>query len=147
MYDQGLLAANDFASLQSFAVEQSTEFELPRELRPKNAYNLIRLIVTARDWLRTGTPRLRTEGAVRDELLHIKSGQVPLDAVLARAEALVPELEAARDGSPLPKKADVGAADALLRRIRTEMSRRQDRPGPFGRDAAPLELARWEEDE
>jgi hypothetical protein len=66
--------------------------------------------------------------------------------VLARAEALVPELEAARDGSPLPGKADVGAADALLRRVRGEMARRRDDAGPWGREAPPLALASWEDD-
>ena len=41
--DQGLLEANEFAALVSFARDKAADFDLPRELRPKNAYNLIRL--------------------------------------------------------------------------------------------------------
>src|SRR5262249_51565522 len=39
MYDQGLIAANDWASLKAAA---RFPIALPRDLRPKNAYNLIR---------------------------------------------------------------------------------------------------------
>ena len=48
MYDQGLIAANDWASLRAAAQH---ELELPRDLRPKNAYNLIRLLDLAIRWL------------------------------------------------------------------------------------------------
>ena len=44
--DQGLLDANEFAALVRFARDRSADFELPRELRPKNAYNLVRLLAT-----------------------------------------------------------------------------------------------------
>jgi hypothetical protein len=46
MADQGLLDAIEFAALVRFARERSHDFELPRELRPKNAYNLLRLLAT-----------------------------------------------------------------------------------------------------
>ncbi len=54
MHDQGLLRTSDFASLVSFARDEAADFELPRELRPKNAYNLVRLIAAATTWLRVG---------------------------------------------------------------------------------------------
>src|SRR5690606_27151259 len=56
MFDQGLLDDRDFKSLVTFAASRQHEFDLPRELRPKNAYNLLRLLATATRWLRTGQP-------------------------------------------------------------------------------------------
>jgi hypothetical protein len=76
-------------------------------------------------------------GSVRDRLLEIKRGAVELDAVLREAEALVPDLEAARDATPLPKRPDLARADAVLRRTSEEVARRwvERVPGPFGADA------------
>ena len=150
MYDQGLIAHNELAALRDFAVSaEAATFELPRELRPKNAYNLLRLIGCAIAWLRTGVPSLRVEGEFRDELFAIKRGHVALDEVLRRAEARIPELEAARRDSPLPAKPDVARADALLRRVRQASARRwaDGAPGPLGVDAPPLPAVSWEDDE
>ena len=145
--DQGLLDASEFAALVRFARDKAADFELPRELRPKNAYNLVRLLATATRWLREGTPTFAVEGTLRDRLLAIKSGQVSLDDVLSEAEAMAPELERARDASTLPKRPDVRRADALLRRVGEEVARRwpSGAPGPLGRDApAPPEVT-WNE--
>jgi len=148
LFDQGLLGARDFVSLVRFAREGAgADFELPRELRPKNAYNLIRLLLTAIRWLRTGAPQLEMVGEDRDRLLAVKRGHVPLDDVIAAADALTPELDAAREASPLPRRPDAARADALLRRIRLEVARRfitQD-PGPFGRNAPEPAMVAWEE--
>ncbi|MGC4118143.1 MAG: nucleotidyltransferase domain-containing protein [Myxococcales bacterium] len=124
LFDQGLLAAGDFASLVAYARGGGLQPEPARELRPKNAYNLLRLISVATGWLRTGRPQLRMEGAVRDRLLAIKRGQVTLDEVLAEAAALVPELEAARDATSLPAGPDLVRVDALARRLHEEVARR-----------------------
>jgi hypothetical protein len=137
LFDQGLLDANDFAALVRYAREGGKQPEPARELRPKNAYNLLRLIHVATGWLRDGRPELEMKGAVRDRLLAIKRGDVDLDAVLAEAERLVPALEAARDATRLRKTPDVSRADALLRRIGEEIARRwvaRER-GPFGTDS------------
>jgi hypothetical protein len=145
MYDQGLIASKDFASLTEFARSKSAQLELPRELRPKNAYNLLRLIATATEWLRTGTPRFEMTGALRDRLLAIKRGEVPLGDVLADAERMTPELEAAYRASPLPKKPDVARADALLRKVGEEVARRWVRqaPGVWGVGAPPHPEVIW----
>lgn len=139
LFDQGLLAASDFASLVAYARGGGLQPEPARELRPKNAYNLLRLVAVATGWLRTGRPQLRMEGAIRERLLAVKRGQVTLDEVLAEAAALVPELEAARDRTPLPKGPDLARADALSRRLHEEVARRfvQKDAGPWGRDAPP----------
>jgi predicted nucleotidyltransferase len=143
--DQGLLDANEFAALVRFARDKSTAFELPRELRPKNAYNLVRLLATATSWLREGVPTFAVEGDLRERLLAIKRGDVPLDDVLAQAEAMAPELERARDASRLPKRSDVARADALLRRIGEDLARRwvSHAPGPFGAGAPPPPEVAW----
>jgi hypothetical protein len=139
LHDQGLLDANDFGALVRFARGGGKQPEPARELRPKNAYNLLRLIHVATGWLRDGRPQLEMTGAIRDRLLAIKQGAVDLDAVLREAEAVVPALEAARDSTPLPRRPDLARADAVLRRISEEVARRwvQRVPGPLGADAPP----------
>jgi hypothetical protein len=139
MHDQGLLPAREFTALIDFARGQTGSFELPRELRPKNAYNLLRLIRGAVDWLVEGSPRFVANGAFRDRLLAIKRGEVPLDEVIREAESFAGELEAARQRSPLRRGPDLARADALLRRIGEEVARRwsDQVPGPFGSEAPP----------
>lgn len=147
LFDQGLLAGSDFASLVRFAREGAQDLELPRELRPKNAYNLVRLIATATRWLREGAPTFTCTGALRDRLLAIKRGQVSLDEVLREAEAMAADLEAARDASSLPKRPDVARADALLKRIGEETARRwvTKEKGAWGSDAAEPPAVEWSE--
>ena len=139
LHDQGLLDANEFASLVRYAREGGVQPEPARDLRPKNAYNLLRLIHVAMNWLRTGSPELEMKGAVRERLMMVKRGQVELDSVLAEAEQLVPDLEAARDATVLPQRPDLARADFLLRRISEEIARRwlTRAPGPFGLEAPP----------
>jgi hypothetical protein len=145
--DQGLLDANEFAALVRFARDKSAEFDLPRELRPKNAYNLVRLLAAATHWLRDGVPAWTAEGELRNRLLAIKRGEVSLDEVLAQAEAMAPDLERARDGSKLPKRPDVARADALLRRVGEELARRwaSGATGPLGTDAPSPPEVTWSE--
>jgi RNA repair pathway DNA polymerase beta family protein len=147
LHDQGLLGAADFVSLARFANGGARSLDLPRELRPKNAYNLLRLIATAARWLRDGAPTFEVEGSLRERLLAVKNGEVPIADVLAEAEAMAPELERARDVSRLPRRPDVGRADALLARIGEEIARRYIRrePGPFGADAPPPPEVVWSE--
>lgn len=143
--DQGVLPANEFAALVTFAREQSHDFELARELRPKNAYNLLRLLHTATHWLRAGVPAFEMQGEFRERLLAIKRGSVPLADVLAEAEALAPALENARDASVLPARPDLPRIDALLRRIGLEVARRfvQSAPGPLGCEAPTAPEVTW----
>lgn len=137
MFDQGLIAGAEFTALVAFARDQSLDFELPRELRPKNAYNLLRLVACAAQWLRTGTPLIRVEGEFRERLLSIKKGRVPLSQSLAWTEEMSESLEDARAHSVLPKRPDVQRADAILRAARNEAGRRwfAQTPGPWGSDA------------
>jgi hypothetical protein len=150
MYDQGLLPQRDWASLVAFAQADATGFELPRNLRPKNAYNLIRLLDLAIRWLDGDTPpSLRVPDGLRGDLLAIKRGEVPIDEVLARARAMTPRLEQARSASRLPRRPDVARADAVLRAARAEAARRHvaAEPGPWGPGAPTPPVARFDDPE
>ena len=140
LYDQGLVPSRDLDALKRFALTDPAALELPRELRPKNAYNLLRLLRSAIDWLRTGEPHLVVSGTFRQRLLSVKRGEVPLAEVLAEAEAMTPELEEARRTARVPARADLVRADALLRRAAHELARRhiERAPGPLGLDAPPV---------
>jgi hypothetical protein len=124
MHDQGLLRGSEFGALIEFAKEEAGDFELPRELRPKNAYNLLRLIQSAIDWLNRGEPVFEATGAFKEKLLRIKRGELSLDQVIEEAEAMTPALEAARASVVLPERPDFERADRLLRRIGEEIARR-----------------------
>ncbi|HWO21969.1 MAG TPA: nucleotidyltransferase domain-containing protein, partial [Kofleriaceae bacterium] len=143
LYDQGLIAANDWSSLRQAA---KTELELPRDLRPKNAYNLIRLLDLAIRWLRGEPPHVRVSDELRPTLLAIKRGEVPMPDVMALARELTPKLEGARQASPLPKHPDVGRAERVLRAARAEAARRAvlGEEGPWGAAAAAPPEAKYD---
>lgn len=143
MHDQGLLAACSFEALADFARTRPADLDLPRDLRPKNAYNLLRIVSCAVHWLRTGEPIIETSGALRDRLLEIKAGNVPLEQALAWTDAVADELEAARADSVLPETPDFARADALLLQAREIAAERwlAREPGPWGADAPPVPTA------
>jgi hypothetical protein len=122
--DLGLIEANDFKSLQKFASQGGICVAQARELKPKNAYNLLRLIVLATGWLREQAPNFEATGNFRQRLLDIKKGQVSLDEVLLEAESLSPDLEQAHKESTLPERPNVHVANELLKKIGQECARR-----------------------
>jgi len=149
MYDQGLIAANDWASLRAAAsISAPASLELPRDLRPKNAYNLIRLLDLAIRWLRGEPPDVRVSGELKPTLVAIKKGEVPTTEVMALARELTPKLEAARQGSPLPKHPDVALVERVLRDVRYEAARRcvERAPGPWGAQAPAPPEAHYDDD-
>ena len=137
LWDQGLLEANDFESMRRYAIAGGRRPPDARALRPKNAYNLLRLLRLSTDWLRTGAPAFEATGTFRERLLAIKRGEVPLDEVLAEAESMSPALEAARNESRLSEHPDFVKADRLVKRISQELARRfvLRVAGPFGAEA------------
>jgi hypothetical protein len=143
LFDQGLIATNEWSALRTAAART---FELPRDLRPKNAYNLIRLLDLAIRWLSGEPPAVEVSHELRPTLLSIKRGEVATDDVIALARELTPRLESARLASPLPEHANLAAAEAVLRTARHEAARRAvaGEPGPWGRDAAAPPDARYD---
>jgi len=144
MYDQGLIAANDWASLRAAS---TGPLQLPRDLRPKNAYNLIRLLDLAIRWLAGEPPAVEVSAALRPTLIQIKQGNVPMPDVMALARELTPRLEVARQTSPLPRHPDVSRADIVLRAIRHEAARRciAAVAGPWGAQAPAPPEARYDD--
>jgi len=145
MFDHGLLEKRTLASLTVFARENGGDFDLPRELGPKNAYNLLRLIDLAIGWLTTGSPSFRAASPLREELLAIKRGGVSLERVRMRAEEMAASLEDAKRVSRLPEKVDLARVDQVLKRIRREAAGRHfdGVPGVFGADAPDAPTAEW----
>ena len=144
LYDQGLIAANEWSALRAAA---KTDLELPRDLRPKNAYNLIRLLDLAIRWLAGEPPEVRVSEGIRPTLLAIKRGEVPVPDVMALARELTPKLEGARQTSPLPRHPDIARAERVLRAVRAEAARRhlERVPGPWGEDAPQAPEAHLDE--
>ncbi|MGH1345576.1 MAG: DNA polymerase beta superfamily protein [Nannocystales bacterium] len=140
MFDQGLLSACSFEALADFARADAAGLDLPRELRPKNAYNLLRIVSCAVQWLRTGVPLIAAEGELRDRLLAIKRGDVALETALQWTDNVAQELDEAREHSVLPEHPDFARADSVLLRLREESARRwlEQVPGPWGVDAAAV---------
>jgi hypothetical protein len=145
LYDQGLITANDWASLRTAA--RTHELGLPRDLRPKNAYNLVRLLDLAVRWLRGEPPDVRASDAIRPLLVAIKAGELAMADVMAHARALTPALEAAREASPLPRYPDVARADRVLRDARLESARRwiAREPNAWGTSAATPPEAKFDD--
>ncbi|GAA4782633.1 hypothetical protein GCM10023220_01520 [Streptomyces ziwulingensis] len=83
--------------------------------RWKHATHLLRLLISARDLLRTGVLRVDV-GAERGPLLAVKRGEVPWAEVEARMNRLVAECGQAVRRSPLPEEPDRrGVEDFLVR--------------------------------
>ncbi|AJC59323.1 nucleotidyltransferase domain-containing protein [Streptomyces sp. 769] len=85
--------------------------------RWKQAMHLLRLLACARDLLRTGELTLEV-GTAREELLAVRRGEVPWEAVEHRVAALSAEAEAALPGSPLPTGPDRARVADFLHRTR-----------------------------
>jgi RNA repair pathway DNA polymerase beta family len=145
LYDQGLIAANDWASLRTAA--RTHQLGLPRDLRPKNAYNLVRLLDLAVRWLRGEPPDVRASDQLRPMLLAIKAGELAMADVMAHALSLTPALEAAREASRLPRYPDVARADRVLREARLEAARRwvAREPSAWGTNAAAPPEAKFDD--
>lgn len=151
LYDQGALTSNDWPSLIAYAQREArgddkSEFAQPRDLRPKNAYNLIRLLDLAIRLLRGEPPTVQVSPALRPTLLAIKHGERAMSEVMDMARQLTPALEAARDGSPLPTSPDIARVERVLRAAREATARRwiAAEPGPWGKDAPEPATASFE---
>ncbi|GAB2749849.1 DNA polymerase beta superfamily protein [Streptomyces bullii] len=85
--------------------------------RWKHAMHLLRLLMTARDLLRTGTLTVDV-GDRRGPLLAVKRGEVPWPEVDARMTRLALEAEEAAGRSPLPAEPDRRRVEDFLARSR-----------------------------
>ncbi|MFF8907591.1 nucleotidyltransferase domain-containing protein [Streptomyces olivaceoviridis] len=85
--------------------------------RWKHAMHLLRLLMSARDLLRTGELVIDV-GERRERLLAVKRGEVPWAEAEAWMVRLAAEAEQALRGSPLPPEPDHARVAAFLYRVR-----------------------------
>lgn len=85
--------------------------------RWKHAMHLLRLLMSARDLLRSGELRIDV-GEQREPLLAVKRGEVPWARVEAWMARLAAEGEEALRGSPLPPEPDRARVAGFLHRVR-----------------------------
>ncbi|MEV5439094.1 nucleotidyltransferase domain-containing protein [Streptomyces sp. NPDC052682] len=85
--------------------------------RWKHAMHLLRLLMTARDLLRTGTLTLDV-GDRREPLLAVRRGEVPWPRVDSWMTRLAREAEEAASRSPLPDRPDRRRVEDFLIRVR-----------------------------
>jgi predicted nucleotidyltransferase len=123
LFDRGLLPQATFDALVRAVAEGRRESLEPTPYRPKNAYNLLRLLHSCLHCLRTGEPLIRVEGPLRETLVAVKKQQVPLAEVLERARLLAIEIDAEAKESRLPEKPDFTAADDFLKLCRRESAK------------------------
>lgn len=93
--------------------------------RWKHAMHLLRLLMSARDLLRTGELRIDV-GERREPLLAVKRGEVPWAEVEAWMARLVAGTEEALRGSPLPPEPDHARVAAFLYRVRRDSARQAE---------------------
>ena len=128
-----------------FARDAAATFDLPRDLRPKNAYNLC--ACSRRDPLAARRARRRSRSRARCATSCSRSSTARSRSTTscAEAEAMTPELEAARDASTLPQQPDVARADALLRASarRSRGAGSRGAPGPSGATRRRRRRHRW----
>ena len=124
LFDRGLLPGADFASFRATVVTGDRSRLVPPSYRPKNAYNLLRLLHSCVCWLRTGEPLIRVEDPLRGRLLEVKAHRVPLEEVVAEAKAIADTLDDEAEESTLPERPNYRAADAFLKLCRRERARR-----------------------
>ncbi|MEQ8279040.1 MAG: nucleotidyltransferase domain-containing protein [Deltaproteobacteria bacterium] len=135
-FDRGLIDRADFGAMVE-AVRTGRRAELePGPHRPKNAYNLLRLLHSCLSWLRTGEPLIEVTGELHATLLAIKQQRTPIEDTLARAQAVAAEIDEAAHEAKLPESPDYDAADRLLRDARRAQARvALAVPGPIATDA------------
>jgi uncharacterized protein len=109
------------------------EADLRRDGAPrwKHVMHLIRLLMSARDLLRTGELHLDA-GTERDRLLAIKRGELSWETVDRLRLALHGELDEALPRTPLPAAPDTQRVDDWLRSVRARCIRPITSTGPAG---------------
>ncbi|MFI0941831.1 DNA polymerase beta superfamily protein [Streptomyces sp. NPDC021020] len=119
------------ASFRGYAEQQlgKVEADIRREGAPrwKHAMHLLRLLITCRDLLRTGTLTVDV-GDDREELLAVRRGEVGWEEVRARMRTLHEEVDAAAARTPLPAEPDRARVEDFLVRVRRASA--EDAPDP-----------------
>lgn len=118
--DRGLLTTAEWEKLLAMVQAHGTASLRPPPVRPKNAYNLIRLLHSCLHWMDHHAPLMATSGAVREELLAIKEGRQEMDVVVERARDLGRLIEDRAPSTTLPEAPNHDAANAILLEARRQ---------------------------
>ncbi len=115
LYDRGLLPQRGFDILKEFLKDAPEEEIMPaRKYRPKNAYNLLRLLYSGINWMTEGEPLIEVKGIIKKELLSVKKGEIPIEETLKKAHELAERFEKAYEKTSLPEEPDYRSADEFL---------------------------------
>jgi hypothetical protein len=90
----------------------------------KNMMHTIRLLMSGRAILDTGSPIVRFEGESLSLLLNIRAGKMTFDQIMGIAHELMSKCESLKATTKLPQSCDMAAADALLSEITQDWERR-----------------------
>jgi len=113
-YDRGLISRRGFDVLKEYLRSGSPGLAPGRKYRPKNAYNLLRLLYSGIKWMRDGEPLIEVTGNIKKELLAIKRGEVPIEDTLEKAYEVASEFEMAYEKTDLPEEPDYEKANEFL---------------------------------
>lgn len=110
---------NGYAISQFRKIEQ--DLRTKQAVKWKHAMHLIRLLHAGIATLRTGELPVAVDPANREELLTIRSGAMPWEAIDARRQALHAAFDRAFEGTLLPERPDYNRANDFLVRARLSM--------------------------
>lgn len=131
------------ASFRGYAAQQLGRLEADirnhGEPRWKHAMHLLRLLMSCRDLLRTGTLTIDV-GERRDALLAVRRGEMGWDEVRGWMRTLHDEADAAAARTPLPEEPDAARVEDFLVRVR-RASAAAEAEVAHARAAAPQETA------
>ncbi|MHB9004080.1 MAG: DNA polymerase beta superfamily protein [Coriobacteriia bacterium] len=123
LYDRGVTPSNGLEDMARHVVGSPLD-ELLAPYRPKNAYHLVRVLQSGIRWLQEGEPMVEVTGELRELLLDIKQGRVPIEETLGRGRELLVELKLANEQSTLPERPDYDAAERFVIACRHEAALR-----------------------
>lgn len=114
LMDRGVIGQGGLLAVFE-AVSEGRRAELqPPPHRPKNAYNLLRLLHSCVHWLRHGAPLIEVQGELRQTLLDIKAQRTPIEQTLRLAKEAAALMEATENEAKLPPAPDYDAAHQFL---------------------------------
>jgi len=118
---EAFLSRQAYETFAGYSLSQHKKLETDVRVhgapRWKHAMHLLRLLMSCRDLLRTGTLTIDV-GDARERLLEVKRGEVPWTEIESRMTRLATEAEQASHHSPLPAEPDRRRVEAFLVRTR-----------------------------
>lgn len=132
------------ASFRGYAAQQLGRLEADirnqGEPRWKHAMHLLRLLISCRDLLRTGTLTIDV-GDQREALLAVRRGEMGWEEVRGWMRTLHEEADAASARTPLPEEPDSARVEDFLIRVRRASAAAEAEAAEAGAAAVPVREA------